>query len=352
MAAARRRRGLTKARTRRPPFALRILRGLVVLAVAGFAGVAAWNGLRSAGFRFRWESEATTPRPVEARAFREAPALSPLPAAPGATGDRGETDPPPSGDRLFASGQYALIEFERYGDGRPVVSTTAVAEEWREQGLVVSFDSYTADATRPNVLDARSYLPPRASTHALSSPLTGEQGLEVGVIHLDFLGRPRKVTFSLFGPDLIESFEVIAWSGGERLPATARVHAPDARYAATGQPASEKVTYSPRGRSLFRAERVTVEAPLGIDRISLDGWGPPGHILSWTTSRSTPDANGLRTHRIGMRTQNWCVSTVASASVSGASGATTKSPPPLSGVFCARLRAVPGCPVPVVRRTP
>ncbi|WP_420448868.1 hypothetical protein [Candidatus Palauibacter sp.] len=279
MAAARRRRGLTKARTRRPPFALRVLRGLAVLTVVGFAGVAAWNGLRSAGFRFRWDVEVPPSRPAEPRAFREPPALSPLPAAPGATRDRGETDPPPSADRLFASGQYALIEFERYGDGRPVVSNTAVAEEWREQGLVVSFESYTAGATKPNVLDARSYLPPKASTHALSSPLAGEQGLEVGVIRLDFPGRPRKVAFSLFGPDLIESFEVIAWSGGERLPATARVHAPDARYAAAGQPVSEKVTYSPRGRSPFRAERVTIEAPLGIDRISLDGWGPPGHIL-------------------------------------------------------------------------
>ena len=279
MAAARRRRSLTKARTRRPPFTLRVLRGLVVLTVAGLAGAAVWNGLRSAGFRFRWDTEPAPPLRAEAPAIREAPPLSPLPAAPGATGGREETDAPPSADGRFANGQYALIEFESYGDGRPVVSNTAVAEEWREQGLVVSFDSYTADATRPNVLDARSYLPPRASTHALSSPLTGEQGLEVGVIHLDFPGRPRKVTFSLFGPDLIESFEVLAWSGGERLPATARVHAPDARYAATGQPASEKVTYSPRGRSLFRAERVTVEAPLGIDRISLDGWGPPGHIL-------------------------------------------------------------------------
>ena len=148
-----------------------------------------------------------------------------------------------------------------------------------EQGLVVSFESYTADATRPHVLDARGYLPPNASRHALSFPLAGERGLEVGVIHLDFPGRPRSVTFTLFGPDLIEDFEVIAWSGGERLPASARTHAPDMRYASEEAPASGKATYSPGGRSLFRAERVRIEAPLGVDRVSLDGWGPPGHVL-------------------------------------------------------------------------
>ena len=154
-----------------------------------------------------------------------------------------------------------------------------MAEEWREQGLVVSFESYTADATRPHVLDARGYLPANASVHALSFPLAGEQGLEVGVLHLDFPGRPRSVTFTLFGPDLIEDFEVIAWSAGERMSASTRTHAPDMRYASGGDSGSGTATYSPGGRSLFRAERVRIEAPLGVDRISLDGWGPPGHVL-------------------------------------------------------------------------
>ena len=277
MAAARRRRGLTKARTRRPPVALRVLRGLATLGVAGLVLWAAYTGLRSLGFRPRWEVE--PPPSAQVPVIREAPPLSPLPAAPAATDTVAETESSASARGPVAGGPTALIEFESYGDGRPVVSNTAVAEEWRAQGLVVSYESYTAEATRPNVLDARSYLPPNASTHALSSPLAGERGLEVGVIHLDFPGRPRRVAFSLFGPDLIASFEVIAWTGGERLPATARVHAPEARYAAAGQPESENVTYRPRGRSLFRAERVTIETPLGIDRISLDGWGPPGHLL-------------------------------------------------------------------------
>lgn len=277
MAAARRRRSLTKARTRRPPPAVRVLRSLAILVLTGLAGAAAWSWLRSAGFRLRWEVE--PPPSAEAPGIDPVPPLSPLPAASIAAATREEADSPATARGAVAAGQYALIEFESYGDGRPVVSNTPVAEEWREQGLVVSFESYTAEASQPAVLDARSYLPPKASTHALSSPLAGEQGLEVGVIHLDFPGRPRRVSFSLFGPDLIESFEVIAWSGGERLPRTARVHAPDARYAGAGRPGSERVTYSPRGRSPFRAERVVVETPLGVDRISLDGWGPPGHIL-------------------------------------------------------------------------
>lgn len=279
MAAARRRRGLTKARTRRPPFALRVVRGLVVLAVVGFAGMAAWTGLRSAGFRFRWDVEPAPPRPPEAPAIREAPPPSAPPAAADAPGDREETGAPPPGAGPIASGRYERIEFETYADGRPVVSNSAVADEWREQGLAVSFDSYTADATRPHVLDARGYLPPNAPAHALSFPLAGDRGLEVGVIHLDFPGRPRSVTFTLFGPDLIEDFEVIAWSGGERLPASARLHAPDMRYASEEGSGPGKATYRPGGRSLFRAERVVIEAPLGIDRISLDGWGPPGHVL-------------------------------------------------------------------------
>ena len=129
------------------------------------------------------------------------------------------------------------------------------------------------------MLDARSFLPLGASTHALGPPLTGDRGLEVGVTHLDFPGRPRRVAFTLFGPDLIDDFEVIAWSRGERLPASSRVLAPDMRYASEESSGSGRATYNPGRRALFRAERVTVEAPLGIDRISLDGWGPPGHVL-------------------------------------------------------------------------
>ena len=280
MAAARRRRGLTKARTRRPPFALRVLRGLAVLTVVGLVVAAAYAGLRSLGFRPRWEVEAPPPPPppTELRA-RMRPPVSPLEGARDASegGEQGGPSLPARGeDAVYPP---ARIDFETYGDGRLVESNAAVSEEWREQGLVLSFESYTADAVRPYVLDAGRYLPPDAPAYALGPALAGERGLEVGVIHLDFPGRPRRVAFTLLGPDLIERFLVIVRSEDERLPASTAVHSPDMRYAADENSGSGKATYNPSGRGVFRAERVVVAVAAGIDRISLDGWGPPGHLL-------------------------------------------------------------------------
>ncbi|MYA32301.1 MAG: hypothetical protein F4164_10935 [Gemmatimonadales bacterium] len=270
---------------------MRALRGLAALTLAGLAVAAAYLGLRSLGFQPRWEVEAPAspppsakpgrrlpPPPAELRS-RVPPAPSTPPAAPDAAGDTEEGDAPQPEGGPVGSGPYAQIEFETYGDGRPVVSNSAVADEWRGQGLVLSFESYTAAATQPHVLDASGYRPPGSSTHALGPPLSGDRGLEVGVIHLEFPGRPRKVAFTLFGPDLIESFHVTVRSRGARLPASVRNHSPDMRYDTTGDGEAGKATYSPGGRSRFRAERVIVETPLGIDRISLDAWGPPGHVL-------------------------------------------------------------------------
>ncbi|MYH09162.1 MAG: hypothetical protein F4143_03235 [Gemmatimonadales bacterium] len=280
MAAARRRRGLTKARTRRPPFALRVLRGLAVLTVAGLVVAAAYAGLRSLGFRPRWEVEAPPPPPppTELRA-RMPPPVSALGGVRDASeaGEEGGPSLPARGED--AAHPPARIDFETYGDGRPVESTAAVSEEWREQGLVLSFESYTADAVRPYVLDAGRYLPPNAPAYALGPALAGERGLEVGVIHLDFPGRPRRVAFTLLGPDLIERFLVIVRSEDERLPESAAARSPDMRYAADENSGSGKATYNPSGRGVFRAERVVVAVAAGIDRISLDGWGPPGHLL-------------------------------------------------------------------------
>ncbi|WP_419949604.1 hypothetical protein [Candidatus Palauibacter sp.] len=259
---------------------MRALRGLAALTVAGLAVAAVWAGLRSLGFRPRWEVEAPPPRPApqDVRS-RMPPPLSPQAVAPDEPAAGGEGDPSPSGEGRVATYPPARIDFETYGDGRPVRSNAAVAGEWRERGLVLSFESYTADAVLPHVLDAGGYLPPHAPSHALGPPLSGDRGLEVGVIHLDFPGRPRRVAFTLFGPDLIDRFEVIVRSRGERLPPSAADHSPDARYGAAGNADSGKATYNPGGRSLFRAERVVVEVAAGVDRISLDGWGPPGHIL-------------------------------------------------------------------------
>ena len=280
MAAARRRRGLTKARTRRPPFALRVLRGLAVLTVVGLVVAAAYAGLRSLGFRPRWEVEAPPPAPppTELRA-RMPPPVSPLEGARDASEAGEEGGPSLSSRSEDAVYPPARIDFETYGDGRPVESNAAVSEEWREQGLVLSFESYTADAVRPYVLDARRYLPPNAPAYALGPALAGESGLEVGVIHLDFPGRPRRVAFTLIGPDLIERFLVIVRSEEERLPESVAARSPDMRYAADENSGSGKATYNPSGRGVFRAERVVVAVAAGIDRISLDGWGPPGHLL-------------------------------------------------------------------------
>ena len=116
------------------------------------------------------------------------------------------------------------------------------------------------------------------------------------LVHVDFpLGNPcgepydvdqQRAIFELAlraletATDPRTTFEAgYAWSGGERLPASARTHAPDMRYASEEAPASGTATYSPGGRSPFRVERVRIEAPLGVDRVSLDGWGPPGHVL-------------------------------------------------------------------------
>lgn len=279
MAAARRRRRIEVRRRRRHPV-VRALRGLVALTLAGLVVVVAYAGLRSLGFRPRWEVEAPPPPPppTELRA-RMPPPVSPL------GGNRDASEPgEEGGPSLSSRGEDAVypparIDFETYGDGRPVESNAAVSEEWREQGLVLSFESYTADAVRPYVLDARRYLPPDAPAYALGPALAGERGLEVGVIHLDFPGRPRRVAFTLIGPDLIERFLVIVRSEEERLPESVAARSPDMRYAADENSGSGKAAYNPSGRGVFRAERVVVAVAAGIDGISLDGWGPPGHLL-------------------------------------------------------------------------
>ena len=259
---------------------MRALRGLAALTLAGLVVTAAYTGLRSLGFRPRWEVEAPPPPPPPPRLqARMPPPVSPLGGARAASEAGAE-----GGPSLPARGEGAVypparIDFETYGDGRPVESNAAVSEEWREQGLVLSFESYTANAVRPYVLDARRYLPPDAPAYVLGPALEGERGLEVGVIHLDFPGRPRRVAFTLLGPDLIERFLLIVRSEEERLPESVAARSPDMRYAADENSGSGKATYNPSGRGVFRAERVVVAVAEGIDRISLDGWGPPGHLL-------------------------------------------------------------------------
>lgn len=258
---------------------MRALRGVAALTLTGVALAGAYAGLRALGFQPRWEVAPPAARPSSEVARRMPPPLSPTPAARAAPGGGAEDAAASPAGGPVAHYPPARIDFETYADGRPVRANAPAAEEWRDQGLVLSFESYTAEAVEPYVLEADGYLPANVSSHALGPALSGEQGLEVGVIHLDFPGRPRRVAFTLLGPDLVERFLVIVWSGGERLPAMVASHVPDTRYATGEDEASGKATYNPGGRGVFRAERVVVDVAAGIERISLDGWGPPGHLL-------------------------------------------------------------------------
>jgi len=164
------------------------------------------------------------------------------------------------------TGSSASIGFERFPDQTAVCAPCPVSDEWSGEGLRLSFRSWSSDSEHPFVLDARNFLPPGSSTHALGPALKGDVGLEVGVLQLEFPGRPRRVMFTLYGPDLIGSFDLTAWSNGNILEAASIFWALESRY-------------RPAGRGVFRAERVRVEASDGIDEIHLDGWGPPGHLL-------------------------------------------------------------------------
>ncbi|MFV1986712.1 MAG: hypothetical protein ACC682_05505 [Gemmatimonadota bacterium] len=243
----------------------------VVLSVVALVALG-YRALRQTGFRFRWESGGGDRAALvdSRRAPRQVETLRT--AVPvGEPAHRSTTtvlEPPPeTHDQVPApgSGRPVAIDFETFGDGGAPCAPCPVSDEWAELGLRVSFRSWTADSERPYVLDGRDYLPPGPDLHALAPAFRGDRGLEVGVIRLDFSGRPRTVSFSLYGPDIVRRFDVTAWAGDRIL--TTAVERTDGR------------KYDVTGRGLFREERVTVRAPTGIDRISLDGWGPPGHLM-------------------------------------------------------------------------
>jgi len=261
----------------RPRRASALVRRIALLALLAVAGLLGFSALRDAGFRFRWDPVADGAR---------AGADATPPAAPGAASPQAAVAPPsrdaaPAGERadttrssathsasadlLPGGGDPAHIDFETLPGGGVPCAPCAVSDEWESEGLRVSFRSWTAGSTLPFVLDGREYLPAGRGRLALGPALQGERGLEVGVLRLEFPRRPRAVSFRLFGPDLIDRFAVTAWSGGRALEGVVE-RAPGGRYDASG-------------RGSFRAERITVRTPEGIDRITLDGWGPPGHIL-------------------------------------------------------------------------
>lgn len=256
------------------------------------AGVVAYESLRAFGFKLRWETEttasATDTNPdgpahdqtrVTASVRRPsspvgaAAAVDSLPVevaeanSDDAPSSRGSVLIPPSVSDSVAvgSGDFVSIDFGSFANGQEACTNCPVGDEWASDGVRFSFRSWTSDSPRPFILDARNFLPPGTGL-ALGPALRGEQGLEVGVLRLDFPGRPKKVAFTLYGPDLITQFDIVVWRGDSILRADAITRSVDRRY-------------RPAGRGEFRAERILVESSLGIDRISLDGWGPPGHVL-------------------------------------------------------------------------
>jgi len=263
-----------KVQNGRPPLLLKVLRRVAGFLVFGLVVLAIYKSLRVAGFQFRWENpdqvighdsedlqslvEAT--RPTSPEGFRIS-----QPVPPGKIFREGE--PAPIAENASVGiGELVTIDFESPPPGKSFCDNCPVSDEWEASGLLLSFHSWTANSTWPYVIDASNFLPLNSPRHALGGALSREHGLEVGVIQLEFPGRPRKVEFTLYGPDMIDPFEIIVWSRGSRIEDEAVIRTVVTRY-------------RPAGRSRFRSERILAEAVTGLDRISLDGWGPPGHVL-------------------------------------------------------------------------
>lgn len=240
---------------------------LAVWVVVLTAGVYA---LRASGFRFRWEDAVPVPRagssgeiarrgtPHEANRYTD-----PL-RPPEATGER-------HGDRMGSPesrdpAPAGVIDFETYPDGRAACESCPLSDEYGSLGVVFSFRSWTADARRPYLVDAGSYLPRDAELPHALAPALQARGLEVGVIRMEFADAPVRVAFDLTGPDLIDRFQVTAWT-------------PRGRIESAAIPRSRPLTFDAAGGGRFRRERVTIESEAGIDRVELDGWGPPGYLM-------------------------------------------------------------------------
>ncbi len=242
--------------------------------------------LRAAGFRFRWEEEAdrtatagTTTADTDLwSAAGSEPAAGPRSAAgvqdaasslgrPAVSGSR-----PTAGPETLARGAdepsngQGVIDFETYPDGTPACESCPLTDEYRSLGVLFSFRSWSADAQHPSLVDAASYLPEGAPGAHGVAPALHERGLEVGVVRMDFPGSPACVVFDLTGPDLIERFQVTAWTSGRRIDSLAILR-------------SRARTFHAAGGGLFRQEVVTIESAGGIDRVELDGWGPPGYLM-------------------------------------------------------------------------
>ncbi len=264
---------------------LRWLRRLAGAAVLFLVLAVAYETLRWVGFRFRWETEsvATAPRepPPRSDASSGLGRASTRPAgpAPSPAGERTDDrtrDDGTGGDARVAAprpgpaapaARTDPIDFETFPDGSEVCAPCPVSDEYAAFGVRFSFRSWSASSPLPFLVDAGEYLPEGDPSPVRVGPALADAGsMEVGVIRLALRDRPTRVTFEVVGPSLIERFEITAWSEGRRIESDAI-------------PRSQARTFSASGGGRFRSEIVTVESAAGIDRIELDGWGPPGHLL-------------------------------------------------------------------------
>lgn len=264
--------------------------------VASFGMLLAWlaviavglSALRAGGFRFRSEDRVGSGRAADegpgaadarvsghgASVFAERAETGTTSGPPGrrnapdefrgadrAPGDEEEGDVARPG--IVDAG---VIDFETYPDGRPACDSCPLSDEFRSLGVVFSFRSWSATGQYPSLVDAGSYLPEGTEGPHGVGPALQERGMEVGVIRMDFPGAPMKVDFDLTGPELIDRFQITAWTSGDRIESSA-IHRSGSR------------TFHASGGGVFRRERVTIESAAGIDRVELDGWGPPGYLM-------------------------------------------------------------------------
>ncbi len=261
----------------------RWLRRLAAAAMLFLALAVAYEALRWAGFRFRWETDpaataAREPAPREPANRPEGSSgverASTRPGAPvPSTADEREderTDDRTRDDRLRDGPPLAArgpIDFETFPNGSAVCAPCPISDEYAALGVRFSFRSWSASSPLPFLVDAGEYLPEGDPSPLRVGPALADAGsMEVGVIRLELLSRPGRVAFEVVGPSLIERFDVTAWSGGRRID-SARI------------PRFEARTFSASGGGRFRSEKVVIESAPGIERIELDGWGPPGHLL-------------------------------------------------------------------------
>lgn len=236
--------------------------------------------LREAGVRFRWEVESAAARAGErvgepaGERWRAAPAVRGTGRArggerPSLVPDRGGGAEPPSGIEGATTGPRPApaIDFERFPDGDPVCAPCPVSDEFVDVGVRFAFRSWSAGSSRPHLVEVGEFSAAGETVeHALAPAYREEKGLEVGVIAMEFPGRPTRVVFELTGPDPISRFRVTAWTPAGRIESPGIRRSVARRFVAVGG-----------GR--FRREIVAVESAVGIERIELDGRGPPGHVL-------------------------------------------------------------------------